>query len=156
MPRIMFYLGLLALFVFSALMFIPAASVAAALPGPGDAAPVPDGPAATALSLYLFALSAFAPLVGYALNHYSPLWVSEQAKGVVHAVLAAGVAVLYQAASPGDLGLNDGTLLAVLTAMGGALAGHLGWTKSAISVAFGAGTNRGGAPSPVRAGLSAK
>lgn len=98
------------------------------------------GPDAGVLPLYLLAISALVPLVGYVLNHYAP-WASEQAKGVAQAVLAAGVAVLYQAAAPGDLGLNDATLLAVLTAMGTSLFAHLGWKAAGINVTLGAGRN---------------
>lgn len=141
MPRIMFYLGLLALFAFSALMFPLAALAQDVVVGPGDPTPVSDGPATNAVSLYLVVLGAVTPLIGYGINHYAP-WVSEQAKGIVQAVLAAGVAVLYQAVSGSDLGLNDQTLLAVLTAMASALFAHLGWKAAAINVALGAGSNR--------------
>jgi len=108
--------------------------------GPGDPVPVSDGPATNAVNLYLVVLGGLVPLVGYVLNHHAP-WVSEQAKGLVHAALAAGVAVLYQAVSGSDLGLNDETLLAMVTAMVSALLGHVGWKTATISTALGAGTN---------------
>lgn len=127
----------------------------AQVPGPGEQTPVPEGPAANWIPLYLLVLGAATPLVGYVLNHFAP-WASEQVKGIVQAVLAAGVAVLYQAVTPGDFGLNDETLLAVVTAMVGALLGHLGWSASGINGMLGAGTNVDGTSSKYVAGLSTK
>lgn len=127
----------------------------AQVPGPGETAPVPEGPAAGFIPLYLSALALLSPLIGYVLNHYAP-WASEQAKGVVQAVLAAGVGVLYQAVTPGSLGLNDETLYAVLIAMGTALVGHFGYKVAGFNTLLGAGTNSDGKPPVVHAGLSGK
>lgn len=112
--------------------------------GLGDAAPVSDGPATNAVNLYLVVLGGLSPLAGYVLNHYAP-WATEPVKGIVQAVLAAGGAVLFQAVSGSDLGLNDPTLLAALTAMISALLAHVGWKAAAINVALGGGSNRAAA-----------
>lgn len=138
MQRVTFTLGLLLL----AALVLPATGLAQEIvTGPGDAAPVSDGPATNAVNLYLVVLGGLTPLIGYVLNHYAP-WVSEQVKGLVQAALAAGVAVLYQAVSGSDLGLNDETLLAALTAMISALLAHVGWARAQINTALGGGTNR--------------
>ena len=138
MKRILFLAGLLAL---AALLLPALAGAQEIIPGPGDPTPISDGPATNAVNLYLVVLGGLVPLVGYALNHFAP-WASEQVKGLVQAGLAAGVAVLYQAVSGSDLGLNDGTLLAAVTAMVAALLGHVGWRSAGINTALGGGSNR--------------
>lgn len=115
------------------------------VPGPAEPVPIPDGPAAGGfIPLYLVGLSALSPLVGYLLNHYVKFIRSEPVKGVIQAVLAAGVGVLYQAVTPDDLGLNDQTLYAVLTAMVSALLAHFGYKAALVNVALGGGTNKDG------------
>lgn len=136
----------LALFAFCLLAFPMAAMAQAPVPGPGTPVSVPDGPAAQWVPLYLLVLSSLAPLVGYLINHFGP-HASEQAKGVAQGALAAGVAVLYQAVTPGNLGLNSQTLLAVVTSMAGSLAGHIAWKQAGINTMLGAGVNANGKPS---------
>lgn len=128
---------------------LPALALADTVPGPGDQTPVPAGPATSFVNLYLAALSAIVPLAGYLINHYGPQR-SEQVKGIAMGALAAGVAVLYQAVTPGDLGFNDETLLAVATTMVGSVLAHLGYAAAGINRALGAGTNRDGTPSTDR------
>jgi hypothetical protein len=99
--------------------------------GQGTAAPVTDGPSTNAVNLYLVLLGGLTPLVGYVLNRF--LSIPEEVKGLIHAGLAAFVGVLYTAASGGDFGLNDETLLAALTAMFAALFGHVGWKTAEIN-----------------------
>ena len=135
-----------ALVFFSIFAYLGWPALAQGVPGPGESVPVPDGPASAWANLYLLCLGAATPLVGYVLNHYAP-WASEQVKGVVQGALAAGVAVLYQAVTPGDLGLNDQTLLACVTAVVGSIVGHLGWTFGRVNVALGGGRNSDGSPS---------
>lgn len=135
------FLGLLALLTLVFLVLYVVDTAFAQVPGPGDPSSQPDGPVATGVNLYLLVLGAAVPLVGYVLNHHAP-WASEPVKQAAQIALAAAVAVLYQAVTPGDLGLNDGTLLAVLTAVVSALLAHFGLYKpSGVSVALGAGTN---------------
>lgn len=132
-----------------AFIMIIADTALAQVPGPGESVPVPEGPATSFVNLYLLGLGAVMPLVGYLLNHYAP-WASEQVKGIAQGALAAGVAVLYQAVTPGDLGLNDQTLLACATAVFGSIVGHLGWSAGRINVALGGGRNSDGQPSTDR------
>lgn len=144
MKRILFLAGLLALYAFSALMLAaPAALAAELIDGPGDSVPISDGPATNAVNVYLLVLGGLVPLAGYVLNHFAP-WATEQVKGLVQAALAAGVGVLYQAVSGSDLGLNDETLLAAVTAMLSALVGHVGWRAAGINTALGGGSNAPG------------
>lgn len=115
----------------------PVAALAAAAPTP----------VVTGNNLGLVALSLVAPIVGYLLNHYAK-WASEQAKGIVQAVLAAGAGVLYQLLGSGDAGFNKQTAVAVLTAMGLALAAHIGYKAGGLNTFFGAGTNAGPTTTP--------
>lgn len=131
-----------ALIIIALLFVADANAYADIVPGPGDPTPVSDGPATNSVNLYLLVLGALVPLVGYVLNHHAP-WATEPVKGLVHAGLAAAVGVLYQAVSGSDLGLNDDTLLAVITAVVAAVLGHIGWRAANINLALGGGTNAG-------------
>ena len=111
-----------------------------------DAVNQPPDNVLTGLPLVEILLGMVTPLVGYLLNHFAP-WASEPAKGVVQAVLAAGAGALAQALGAGNFGWNQQTLVAVLTAMGAALAAHLGYKAGGINVALGGGTNADGTPS---------
>lgn len=125
-------------------LLLPLEAVAQ-IAGPGESTPVSDGPATNAVNLYLVVLGGLVPLAGYMINHFGPQ-TTEQVKGIVQAVLAAGVAVLYQAVSGSDLGLNDETLLAAVTAMVSALLGHVGWRTAGINTSLGGGTNHQSPP----------
>jgi hypothetical protein len=129
-------------FLVLGLLLMPTVATAFAqnVPGPGTPVSVPDGPATQFVPLYLVVLGAVTPLAGYLINHFGPQ-TSEQVKGIVQGVLAAGVAVLYQAVTPGNLGLNTQTLLAVLTTMVSSLVGHYGWKTAGINTTLGGGFN---------------
>lgn len=123
--------GALALILTLSLVFAATALAQDPIVGDGTAAPVTEGPSTNAVNLYLVLLGGLTPLVGYVLNRF--LSVPEEVKGLIHAGLAAFVGVLYTAASGSDLGLNDETLLAALTAMFAALFGHVGWRTAEIN-----------------------
>jgi hypothetical protein len=113
-----------------------------------DVAPQPEGPVVTGVNIWLVLLGGVSPLVGYVFNHYLP-HTNVQLKGVVQTVIAAGVAVFYTAVSSGA-GIDNKTLVAVVTAMGAALLAHFGYRASAINVLFGGGTNASGMPDTIK------
>lgn len=81
------------------------------------------------------------PLLGYLANHFGP-HVDEKTKAVVHVVLAAAAAAVFEAADKGGVGFNAQTAQLVLTSVVAALsAHHLLWKPSQIAAALGAGTN---------------
>ena len=132
------------------LLFPSIAAAADDLGAHAQAAHQPSGEVATGANLALVLLGMATPLVAYLLNHFAP-WASEQAKGVVQAVAAAGVGAVYQALSAGNFGWNTQTLLAVLTVMASALASHIGYRAAGINEFLGAGTNHDGTPTTSRA-----
>ncbi len=126
---------------------MPALAFGQAPPGPGDAVDVADGPAAQWLNIYLACLSAVVPTVVYVLNNKLPFIVTEPIKGLVHAMAAAAVGVLYSAAFGDNFGLTDETLWSVVQSMGIALFAHYGFRAANINVALGGGWNEDGSVS---------
>lgn len=95
---------------------------------------------------YVLLIGALTPLVTYLLNHYGP-HTDEKIKGIVHVVMAALTAGLYQALSGGDLGFNATTLQLCGTSIIAALGAHrLLYVPSTISAKLGAGTNAKATP----------
>lgn len=138
-------LGLLALFVFSSVMFPLAAT--AQVPGPGEPAPVPDGPAITALPVGIIVVSFVMTGIGYGLNYVLPFLKTDKQKGVAHAVYQAIGVTLFELATGSNFGLNKETGTAFVVAMAtwglshGLLFKPTGW-----STALGAGRNKNGDP----------
>lgn len=119
-----------------------AAALADVVPGPGDAASVPDGPALTALPLNIVVVSVVMTAVGYVLNHFLP-WKSDQAKGVANAVYQAVGLVLYDLATSSDFGFNEQTGTAFVVAMSTwALAHGLLFKPTGWNMTLGGGSNR--------------
>lgn len=109
---------LLLLFGASVFCFFAAASaVLAQVPGPGDPAPVPDGPAITALPVGIIVVSFVMTGVGYLLNYALPFLKTDEAKGVAHAVYQAAGVTLFELATGSNFGLNKETGTAFLIAM---------------------------------------
>lgn len=109
----------------------------------------PPGDVVSGLNLVDVLIGLVVPLVGYMLNYFAP-WASSQAKAVFQIVLAAGVGAVHQMIGAGDFGWNQQTAIAILTVMGGALAGYLGYNASGIDVALGAGVNSDGTASTTK------
>lgn len=123
------------------LLLEPSAWAQDAVPGAGDPVPVTDGPSTSAVNLVLVVLGGLTPLLGYLLNWALPQ-TTEQVKGLVQAVLAAGVAVVYTSIQSNGLELDTELLLSVLTAMASALFAHLGFKTAGWNTFLGGGLNR--------------
>lgn len=91
---------------------------------------------------WTFMLGAVTPLCGYVLNHWAP-WASEQAKAVVHVVVAAAVGALYKLASTGGVDFSHAaTWKYVGAAVVAALMAHKWlYVPGQINVRLGGGSN---------------
>jgi hypothetical protein len=111
------------------------------VPGQGDAVAVPDGPALSAINLYVAALGYLTPLVVYLLNYFLPQ-TSEVVKGLVQGASAALVGVLIGAVQGSDLGLNGETLANAAVAIGFSVVGHYSYKAGNLNTFLGGGLNR--------------
>lgn len=138
--RLLFIIFMAALFVF---LVAPIAALA------DDTVP-PDSRTLVLPQTQLIAavLAAFVPAFAYVINHYAP-WVSEPAKAVFLALLAAAVGALTELFDAGGIPLDWNTAQIVGTAVVMAFLAHAGfWKPSTISAKLKAGTNKPGQPAP--------
>jgi hypothetical protein len=137
---VFFSLAVLSLLVF----VVPAI---AQVPGDGYSAPVPDGPAITALPVGVIVVSFVMTAVGYLLNHFLPFLRTDAAKGVAHAVYQAVGVALFELATGSGFGLNKQTGVAFLVAMATwAFSHNLIYKPTTWAPLFGAGSNHGDIP----------
>lgn len=93
-------------------------------------------------------LGALVPALAYVINHYAP-WVSEPAKAIFLALLAAAVGALTELFDAGGIPLDWNTAQIVGTAVVLAFLSHTGfWKPSGLSSRLKAGTNKPGQPPP--------
>lgn len=144
MKRIMYLIGLLVLFALSLLMFVPAASIAQGVPGPGEPASLPEGPALTALPLGIIVVSFVMTGLGYALNYALPFLKTDRAKGLAHGFYQLLGVTGYELATGSDFGFNEQTggafVVAILT---WGLSHGLLFKPTDWAVNLGAGRNAG-------------
>lgn len=96
--------------------------------------------------MWVLLIGTLVPLLTYKINHLGP-HTSEQVKGVMHVVVAAVAAGLYEAINGGHVGFDQATLQYVLTAVIAALGAHrFLWSPSGIAASAGAGQNKVGQP----------
>lgn len=87
------------------------------VPGPGDAAPQPEGSVITGITLGVAVVSFVTTGLGYLLNYVLPFVRSEQAKGVMQWVYQAIAVALYQIVFSDDFGFNTETYVAFAEAI---------------------------------------
>lgn len=113
--------------------------------------PPPDSHALVLPQTQLIAavVGALVPGLTYAINHYAP-WVSEPAKAIFLAVVAAVGGALTELLDSGGIPLTWETAQVVGTAVVLAFLAHAGfWRPSNLSTRLKAGTNKVGQPPPV-------
>jgi hypothetical protein len=96
------------------------------------------------VQLYSVVIGVFSPIVGYIVNSGLVKKVSasipEPVAAMVHVLIAAVGAAIYQAAVAGHLGFNDETLQVLLSAVVAAFAAHrLIWVPSGVQPRLAAG-----------------
>lgn len=127
MKRIAVFAALLLL----ALLLVPTLAFA-------DASTVErHGLALDQVQLYAVVIGIFSPIVSYVLNSglVKRVWanVPEPIAAMVHVLVAAVGAAIYQAAAAGSLGFNDATLQVLLSAVVAAFVAHgLVWKPSGV------------------------
>lgn len=93
------------------------------------------------LQLWTLFAGLLVPGVTYLLNKYAP-WVTDPVKGFVHVVTASIAGALVVLIDTGDIGLNNETLQAVLTAVVAAFGAHAWfWKPTGLGAKLGAGQN---------------
>lgn len=117
------------------LLFAPVAAFAA------DSVPMAQKTPFPSAMVYSALAGSLVPMVTYVFNHYAP-WVSEAAKGLVLALVAAAAGALAQLIDVGGLAFDTNTLSVVGVAVLFAFLAHMGfYTRTGVNVKLGGGTN---------------
>lgn len=129
--------------IFVALILLATAFVAPASAFADASVADRHGLALNQVQLYAIVIGALSPVVGYVLNagFVKQVWarVPEPVAALVHVLVAAVGAAIYQAAETGSLGFNDATLQVLLTAVAAAFAAHgFVWKPSGVQASLAA------------------
>jgi hypothetical protein len=99
------------------LFLLAAPAHAQSVPGAGDVAPVPDGPALTVLPIGVIVVSFVMTAIGYLLNHMLPFLRTDAQKGVAHVFYQVIGVELFELATGSGFGINKQTGVAFVVAM---------------------------------------